>query len=342
MEKAGKKRGKQSIVFTQAIRISASACVGGKMESEGPLARYLDATDETDRFGGDNWEDSESKMLNLAITKAIEKSGVGKSAVDCVFCGDLLGQMIASSFGIKALDLPMLGVYGACSTMGESMLLASMMLDGDFADCTVAATSSHFASAEKEFRFPLAYGSQRPPCTTWTVTGSGAVVLERAEERTNGVFVTGATPGKVVDYGITDKMNMGACMAPAAAATIATHLNDFGILPEYYDKIITGDLGEVGSGILLDLLKAKGYDITEQHLDCGMLIYDRETQDVHSGGSGCGCAAVTFSGYLMSHLRSGSWKRIMFVPTGALLSTVSSNEGNTVPGIAHAVVIEHK
>lgn len=342
MDKAEKKKGKQSFIYTNPIQIIASACVGGKMESEGPLGRYLDSSDETNKFEGDNWEDSESKMMNQAIKTAIEKSGEGSNAIECVFCGDLLGQMIASSFGIKALDIPMMGVYGACSTMGESMLLAAMMIDGDFASCTVAATSSHFASAEKEFRFPLAYGSQRPPCTTWTVTGSGAVVLKRANTLADGVFITGATPGKVVDYGITDKMNLGACMAPAAASTIGTHLNDFGVLPEHYDKIITGDLGEVGSEILIDLLKAKGYDITEKHIDCGLLIYDNEKQDVHSGGSGCGCSAVTLAGYIMENLKTGQWKRVLFVPTGALLSTVSSNEGNTVPGIAHAVVLERK
>lgn len=342
MEKAEKKKGKQSLIYKNPVRIAASACVGGKMEAEGPLGRYLDATDETNKFEGDSWEDSESKMLNQTIKMAIEKSGEGNGAVECVFCGDLLGQMIASSFGIKALDIPMLGVYGACSTMGESLLLAAMMIDGDYATCAVAATSSHYASAEKEFRFPLSYGNQRPPCTTWTVTGSGAIVLKKADSFSDGIFITGATPGKVVDYGITDKMNLGACMAPAAAATIATHLNDFGVLPEHYDKIITGDLGEVGSTILLDLLKAKGYDISEKHIDSGLLIYDNQKQDVHSGGSGCGCAAVTLAGYIMENLRAGQWKKVLFVPTGALLSTISSNEGNSVPGIAHAVVLERK
>ncbi len=342
MEKAEKKKGNQSFSYENPVKIVAGACVGGKMESEGPLGSFLDASDETDKFGGENWEDSESRMLKQTVETALKKAGVKGNEVEYIISGDLLGQMIASSFGIKALEIPMLGVYGACSTMGESLLLAAVLIDGGFAECTVAATSSHFASAEKEFRFPLAYGTQRPPCTTWTVTGSGATVLKRAEASESGIFVTGATPGKIVDYGITDKMNMGACMSPAAASTIAAHLNDFGILPEHYDKIITGDLGEIGSEILVDLLKAKGYDITKQHMDCGLTIYDNQKQDVHSGGSGCGCAAVTLNGYILEQMRKDVWKRILFVPTGALLSTVSSNEGNTVPGIAHAVVLEKR
>lgn len=221
------------------------------------------------------------------------------------------------------------------------MVLASTILEAKAADCVVAATSSHFATAEKEFRFPLSYGNQRPPCATWTVTGSGAVVLERGEKG-SGIYVTAATPGKIVDYGITDKANMGACMAPAAVSTIATHLKDLNLTPEYYDKIVTGDLGLVGSEILLDLLKAEGFDISKQHMDCGLTIYDRNFQDVHSGGSGCGCAAVTLNGYIFQNMRDGRWKKVLFVPTGALLSTVSSNEGDTVPGIAHAVALEWK
>ncbi len=329
----------QSFRFKQPIRIRASACTGGAMEKEGPLGSYLDAYDETGKFEGENWEESESRMLKQTIECAIQKAGKKNTDVDYLFCGDLLRQMTASSFGVKSLQIPVFGVYGACSTMGESLVLASVLLESKLASCVVAATSSHFATAEKEFRFPLSYGNQRPPCATWTVTGSGAAVLERVEGE-SGIYVVAATPGKIVDYGITDKANMGACMAPAAVSTISTHLKDMGLQPDYYDKIVTGDLGAVGSDILLDLLKAEGYDIAKQHMDCGLTIYDQNFQDVHSGGSGCGCAAVTLNGYILQKMREGKWKRILFVPTGALLSSVSANEGDTVPGIAHAVALE--
>lgn len=331
----------QSFRLKQPILILSSACTGGAMEKEGPLGVYLDLSDESGKFEGETWEESESKMLRQTIECAIRKAGKDKKEINYLFCGDLLRQMTASSFGIKSLQIPVFGVYGACSTMGESMLLASVMLEAGLAECVAAATSSHYATAEKEFRFPLSYGNQRPPCATWTVTGSGAVILEKKKQE-NGVYVVAATPGKIVDYGITDKANMGACMAPAAVSTISTHLKELGLSPEYYDKIITGDLGAVGSEILLDLLKAEGYDISKQHMDCGLTIYDRKFQDVHSGGSGCGCAAVTLTGYILQQLKEGKWKRVLFVPTGALLSTVSSNEGDTVPGIAHAVALERK
>ena len=322
-------------------RIVCAATVAGHKEKEGPLGAYLDTYDETGKFDGENWEESESRMLKQTIECAITKAGKSKEEIEYLFCGDLLRQMTASSFGVKSLQIPVFGVYGACSTMGESLVLASVLLEAGVAECVVAATSSHFATAEKEFRFPLSYGNQRPPCATWTVTGSGAAVLEKSNGE-SGIYVTAATPGKIVDYGITDKANMGACMAPAAVSTISTHLRDLGLKPDYYDKIVTGDLGAVGSDILLDLLKAEGYDISKQHMDCGLTIYDRKFQDVHSGGSGCGCAAVTLNGYIMQNMREGKWKRVLFVPTGALLSTVSSNEGDTVPGIAHAVALEWK
>lgn len=331
----------QSFRFNQPIRVCASACTGGAMEQEGPLGAYLDAYDATGKFEGENWEESESRMLKQTIECAISKAGKQISDVEYLFCGDLLRQMTASSFGVKSLQIPVFGVYGACSTMGESLVLASVIMEAELANCVVAATSSHFATAEKEFRFPLSYGNQRPPCATWTVTGSGAVMLERGKQ-SGGIYVVAATPGKIVDYGITDKANMGACMAPAAVSTISTHLKDLGLSPDYYDKIVTGDLGSVGSDILLDLLKAEGFDISKQHMDCGLTIYDRNFQDVHSGGSGCGCAAVTLSGYLLKNMQEGKWKRILFVPTGALLSSVSANEGDTVPGIAHAVALERR
>ena len=254
-----------------------------------------------------------------------------------LFSGDLLGQNIATSFGLMDYQVPLFGLYGACSTCGEALSLGAMCVAAGYADYVVAMTSSHFASAEKQFRFPLEYANQRPMSATWTVTGSGAYVLGK---RKSNACITGITTGKIIDYGIKDSMNMGAAMAPAAADTICQNLKDFGRRPEDYDHIITGDLGSVGREILIDLLKKEGYDISEMHLDCGMLIYDPQTQDTHSGGSGCGCAASVLAGYILPGIIQKKWKRILFVPTGALLSKVSFNEGDPIPGIAHAVVIE--
>lgn len=341
--------GKQSICFKNPPWIASAASVVGKKEGEGPLGSYFDSISEDPMFGGTSWEDAESLMMKAAAELAISKAGILKDKVRYLVGGDLLGQLIATSFGVEQLSIPMFGVYGACSTMGESLGLAAMLIDGGFADTAMAITSSHFAGAEKQFRFPLAYGNQRPLAATWTVTGSGAAVLNKnrtgvnqktAKEGEKGVRVIGMTPGRIVDYGVKDSMNMGACMAPAACDTIAANFSDFQVKPDYYDKIITGDLGFVGQEILIDLLKEKGYDITDRHLDCGILIYDREVQDTHSGGSGCGCSAVTFASYILRQLVSGKWKRVLFVPTGALLSTVSFNEGNPVPGIAHGVMLE--
>ena len=243
------------------------------------------------------------------------------------------------------LQIPHFGLYGACSTMGESLSLASMAIDGGFASRVVAVTSSHFASAEKQFRYPLGYGNQRSLASTWTVTGSGALVLENAEECSEQaakkcVRVHGITTGKIMDYGIKDSQNMGACMAPAAAFVIASHLKDMNRKPEDYDRIITGDLGTVGQKILFELMREEGYDIEGSHMDCGIEIFDHETQDTHAGGSGCGCSAVTLCSYVMHQIEIGEWKRVLFVPTGALLSKISFNEGLSIPGIAHGVVLE--
>lgn len=300
-------------------------------------------------------------MMRRAAERAIAKAGMVKDDIRFLVGGDLLGQLIATSFGIEALEIPTLGVYGACSTMGESLLVAASLADAGFANRVMAITSSHFAGAEKQFRFPLGYGNQRPQAATWTVTGSGAVIVGSALYHNAGtqavrvkepgkkmgfnsqkpqVYIKAATVGKIVDFGVKDSMNMGACMAPAAADTILNNLLDFGAQPEYYDKIITGDLGYIGKDILVDLLLQRGYDIGSVHMDCGIEIFDRQTQDTQSGGSGCGCSAVTLAAYILRNLYAGKWKRVLFVPTGALLSTVSFNEGNSVPGIAHAVVLE--
>lgn len=329
--------GKQSISFENPPSIVSYASIVGKKEGEGPLGKYFDIIEKDPMAGEKNWEEAESALQKRAAETALQKANLKPEDIRYLFSGDLLGQLIASSFGMLDLQIPMFGLYGACSTAGESISLASMTVAAGYADYTLAVTSSHFASAEKQFRYPLEYASQRPLSTTWTVTGSGAFVVGKSGK----VKITGITTGKMVDYGVKDSMNMGAAMAPAAAETIYAHLTDFGRTPEDYDLIVTGDLGLVGKELLLDLLKQKGFDLTEKHFDCGIAIFDDLTQDTHSGGSGCGCSAVTLAGYLLPKLESGEFKRIFFMPTGALLSTVSFNEGQSIPGICHGIVLEH-
>lgn len=335
--------GKQSVKFMNPPCIVGYSSVAGKKEGEGPLGSYFDFIDEDPMFGGTSWEDAESRMQKQAAELAIKKANLQKENIRYLVAGDLLGQLIATSFGIQSLDIPVFGVYGACSTMGESISVGAMIVEGGFADHVMALTSSHFAGAEKQFRFPLAYGSQRPLSATWTVTGSGAVVISKPEsnpKKEDMVRIIGITTGKIIDYGVKDSMNMGASMAPAACDVIYQNLVDLGVSADYYDKIITGDLGYVGKDILLDMMKEKGYDIGLNHMDCGIEIYSKEDQDTHSGGSGCGCSAITLTGFILEKLKRKEWKRVLFVPTGALLSTVSFNEGNSVPGIAHGVMLE--
>ena len=332
-------QGRGSIKIPMPIYIKASASVVGTKEGEGPFGELYDIVGKDDKFGCDTWEEAESTLQKEALTLAIGKSGIKKEEISYLFAGDLLGQSIASSFGLGAFEIPLAGMYGACSTCGLTMAMAAIMLAGGMAQHAACVTSSHFASAEKEFRFPLGYGNQRPLSATWTVTGSGAFVLSSSKGTTDRALVTGITLGKLVDYGLKDSMNMGACMAPAAADTIERHLRDFQRSPGDYDRIITGDLGRIGQTALFDLLTKKEIDISGQHMDCGMEIYD-SSQDAHAGGSGCGCAAATLAAYILPKLQSGEWKRVLFVPTGALLSKTSFNEGKSVPGIAHAVMLE--
>lgn len=336
------KLGKASMKLAEPVYILNSASVVGSKEGQGPLGLLFDKTSEDDMFGCKTWEDAESTIQKKAVELALTKSGLEAGDITFLFAGDLLGQSIATTFGIASFQIPLLGVYGACSTCGESMLLGSMSIAGGFAEKVVCVTSSHFASAEKEFRFPLEYGNQRPLSTTWTVTGGGAFVLSATKSgpKKPRAKITGMTVGKVVDFGLKDSMNMGPCMAPAAASSLEQHFVDFGSQPSDYDKIITGDLGTVGQQVLFDLLKDRGYDITEQHMDCGIEIFDAASQDTHAGGSGCGCAAATLSAYILKQLEEGNWKKVLFMPTGALLSKTSFNEGKSVPGIAHGVVIE--
>ncbi len=330
--------GKASIRFDEAPYIQGYASVVGKKEGEGPLGKLFDSVVEDPMFNGTSWEDAEGKLQAQIAHHAIRKAGLSANDVRYVYAGDLLGQLIATTFGLKDLNIPLFGLYGACSTMGESLSLGAMSVAGGFSECTLCLTSSHFASAEKTFRFPLGYGTQRKFSATWTVTGGGGVIL--GKKRTNA-RVTGITTGRITDYGLKDKENMGACMAPAAADTISRHFKDFATKPEDYDKIITGDLGYIGQTILIDLLDEQGYDIKKNHMDCGIEIFDKDAQDTHAGASGCGCSASVLCSMILGEITKGAWKKVLFVPTGALFSPVTSNEGNSIPGIAHAVVIEH-
>ena len=338
MERKRYQRGKASLAFENGPQILGKASVAGKKEGEGPLGEQFDIIEPDPLLGCENWEEAESALQKEAADLVIERAGLVRSEVRYLFAGDLLGQLIATPFGTVDLELPLFGLYGACSTIGEALCLGAMTVEAGYADYVMALSSSHFASAEKQFRFPLEYGNQRPLSTTWTVTGSGAFILGK---KGGSVRISGITPGRIVDMGLKDSMNMGACMAPAACDTICRSLEDFEREPEDYDRIITGDLGQVGTTILLDFMKSRGHDIRRQHRDCGTMIFDAETQDTHSGGSGCGCSALVLAAEILPKLMTGQWQRVLFLPTGALLSSVSFNEGNSVPGIAHGVILEH-
>ena len=341
-----KQKGKASVLFENPPLILAAASVVGKKEGEGPLRDYFDRIEVDPMLGKKTWEQAESELQTRATSLVIEKSGLKKEDIRYYFGGDLLAQLIATSFGVMDMEFPMFGIYGACSTMGEAMGLGSMVVEGGFADHIVVTASSHFASAEKQFRFPLEYGNQRPYSATWTVTGCGSVVISNntGNKRIKGkkplACITGMTTGKIVDMQFKDSMNMGAAMAMAAMDTILTNFRDLEVDETYYDRIITGDLGQVGKRLLLDYLVKAGFDIESRYMDCGIEIFDDATQDTHAGGSGCGCSASVLCGYILSKIRDGVWKRVLFIPTGALLSTVSFNEGQSVPGIAHAVILE--
>ena len=330
-----KRLGRQTLAFSEPPAVHGWANSVGKKEGEGPLGECFDYIAEDDTFGQSSWEKAEQTMQKQALTLALEKCGLAMSQMDFLFAGDLLNQCIGSSYAARGQDVPYFGLYGACSTMGEGMILAAMSLDGGFGRYAAVAASSHFCSAERQYRTPLEYGGQRTPTAQWTVTGAGAVILAADGK---GPCVTHATIGKVVDKGVKDANNMGAAMAPAAADTISTHLKETGRSPGFYDLIVTGDLGETGSALLLDLLRGEGLNLTN-HVDCGGLIFDREKQDVHAGGSGCGCCASVLTGYLLPGMRAGKWKHILFCPTGALHSPTATAQGDSIPGISHAVGI---
>ncbi len=328
--------GTHTVIFEKRPCILCTGTVCGPKEAQGIVGKYVDLPLRDDTFGESTYEKAECKMLSYAIRKAIEKSGVSREDVDLLVSGDLLNQIISASFAARDFSIPFVGVYGACSTMAESLAIAASFINAGYFRRVVAATGSHFSSAERQYRFPLEQGTTRPPQAQWTVTGAGSAFLA---DKGGPICITSATFGKVVDFGVTDVNNMGAAMAPAACSTILSHLKDRGVGPEYYDLIVTGDLGALGSRIVKDLTWEKGVDISPNHIDCGEIIY-KVIEDEFQGGSGAGCSAVVFNSYLYHEMKKGKLKRILLVATGALLSTVSSGQGESIPCIAHAVSVE--
>jgi stage V sporulation protein AD len=332
-----KKMGKQTVALAKPPSIAATASIVGPKEGKGPLAGYFDLVLDDELWGERSWEMAESKLMREALAKTAVKGSIAVSGLDYILAGDLLNQCIAANFGLRESGVPVIGVYGACSTMGEAMGLGSMLIDGGFAANIVCLTSSHFCSAEKQFRYPLELGSQRPPTAQWTVTGAGGVLLS---SEGSGPFVKKVTTGKIVDMGIKDQNNMGAAMAPAAADTIFAHFEDTGLPQDYYDMVVTGDLGQIGIQIVDDFLSSNGIRIGSRLHDCGVMIFDKE-QDAHAGGSGCACSATVFAGFLYDRLKKGKLNKILFVPTGALLSPTSVQQGESIPCVAHAVAVEN-
>lgn len=332
-----KRIGLQTVKLSSPPSIIGTASIVGPKEGEGPLKEYFDLILEDDMWGQESFEKSESKIQEEAIKLAISNANLSPNDIEYLFSGDLLNQIITSSYAARQLSLPYFGLYGACSTMTESLSLGAMIIDGGFADKVVCATSSHFSSAERQFRFPLEYGSQRNFSAQWTVTGAGATVLS---SNGNGPYITYITTGKIIDLGIKDPNNMGGAMAPAAIDTISQHFKDTGYSPMDYDLIITGDLGLVGKKILLDLLRKEGYDLSEVYSDCGIKIFDGVEQDTHAGGSGCGCAAVVFNGYIYKEMIKGNLNRVLLIATGALHSPIITLQGESIPGIAHAITLD--
>jgi stage V sporulation protein AD len=328
--------GKQTIVFKNPPIITCAYSSAGPKESAGPLGDYFDNQLQDELLGQETWEKAESILIKQTVQGLLNKADKRPEDIQYLFAGDLQNQVIASTFGLKDFNIPFFGLYGACSTMGESMCLASIMVAGGMADLVMAGTSSHNCAAEKQFRFPLEYAGQRTLTQQWTATASGFVLISRCGK---GPKIEAVTPGKIVDLGIKDSFNMGAAMAPAAVDTILAHLEDTNQKPSDFDAIITGDLGNCGSDIAVDIANKLGVDLSKVMNDCGKLIYDDESQDTHCGGSGCGCSGSVFAGYLYKQLLKRNLKKILLIPTGALMSPGSTQQGNTIPGVAHAVSI---
>lgn len=331
-----KRLGRQTVYFENPPSIISEYSIAGKKENDGKLKGLFDKITSDADFGENSWEKAESKLMKSALHGVIAKSGIDETQINYIFAGDLLNQCSGSHYAVRGFDIPFFGLYGACSTMAESLALASFGIDGGFADYVIASTSSHFCSAEKQFRFPLEYGGQRPPTSQWTVTGSGAVLLGK---HAIPPYITHVTTGKIIDLGIKDANNMGAAMAPAAADAVKIHFNDTGFGPNDYDLIATGDLGYIGSELFNILMQENGFNTSKVHNDCGCMIFYEQEQDVHSGGSGCGCSAVTLCAKILKDIRCGKLNNVLFVATGALLSQSSPLQGETIPGIAHCIRI---
>ena len=331
-----KRTGQRTIALGTPPSVLAFANIGGKFEAQGPLSGYFDELSQDSFFGEKTWEKAESAMQKKVVQRALNQARLKPKDIQYILAGDLLNQCIGSSFGLRELGIPFYGLYGACSTMGESLSLAAMLIDGGFAERTAAVTSSHFCTAERQYRMPVPYGSQRTPTAQWTATASGCTILGREGP---GPYITHVTCGKIVDKGISDPNNMGAAMAPAAYDTLAAFFRDTGTTPKDYDLVITGALGELGHGIVRDFFARDGVELGDNFQDCGLLLYDRDGQDMHAGASGCGCSASVLNGYLLTEMQRGRWRKILFAPTGALLSPTSSFQGESIPGICHAVCI---
>lgn len=325
--------GRYTIKLDSRAAVKAYASVSGKKEGEGPLGKEFDFVSEDNSFGEKTWEKAESKLQKEALNRAMSKAGVAPESVDIIFAGDLLNQCIGSSYGLRDFGIPFIGLFGACSTMAESLCMAALSLENGCAKTVAAMTSSHFCSAERQFRFPLEYGGQRTPTAQWTATGSGAVILTGDGE---GPFVKELTIGKIVDLGIKDGNNMGAAMAPAAADTIKTYFNDTGAKTDDFDLIVTGDLGLVGHNLACELLEKEGLNL-KNFSDCGLMLFDREKQDVHAGASGCGCSALVLCSHILNNMRAGNLKEVLFIATGALMSPTSVQQGESIPSVAHLV-----
>ena len=330
----GTKKGRQTIVFDKSVYIKSYYSSVGKTESEGPLGKCFDAVYDDEYIEAKSWEQAENNILKHTVTGAFARAELSCDDMDYVFSGDLLNQCTGSSFALKDMGIPYFGLYGACSTMAESMSLGSVMIDAGYGENVLAVTSSHFCSSEKQYRFPLEYGAVRTPSAQWTVTGSGAVILS---PKKSPISIDAVTTGKMVDFGVKDSANMGAAMAPAAADCIITHLREMNISPDYYDCIVTGDLGLVGSRLVRELTSTEGIDISAVHMDCGNMIFDSERQNTGAGGSGCGCSASVFCGHFVKEMLLGKIGRMLLVCTGALMSPTTYQLGETVIGIAHAV-----
>lgn len=341
-----KKIGRQSVVFTESPCITGRGNVAGEKEGKGPLGECFDIVLKDDMYGEKSWEKAESKMLKEAMLKAAARAGKTPEDIDVMLSGDLLNQLMSSSFTARDTHIPFLGLYGACSTMTESLLIASVLVDGGYARHVLAGASSHFCTAERQFRMPVEHGNQRPPSAQWTATAAGAVVVSAGEAANLSlkprVYAESATIGRAIDAGIKDANQMGAAMAPAAVDTLLNHLEDTGRSLDYYDMVVTGDLGYIGKDIMMDLLADAGLNkkkIFTHYDDCGTMLFSK-SQDVHGGASGCGCSAAVFTGHLLKQMERGKIKKLLLMSTGALLSTISPFQGESIPGIAHAVSLE--